>query len=91
MRREEEVVGRVRKFASEKHFASVLQVFPDAFVSGKFCDVKIVCEVGDLLAHIDTVQQNTTFLEKLHCGKLSKNYGSTTLSQFIFHRRLVTH
>ena len=50
------MVGRVRKFASEKHFASVLQVFPDAFVSGKFCDVKIVCEVGDLVAHSDTVQ-----------------------------------
>jgi len=29
----------------EKPFASVLAGFSEAFVSGKFCDVKVVCKV----------------------------------------------
>ena len=33
---------------NEKHFASVLTGFPEAFVSGKFCDVKVVCKVNIL-------------------------------------------
>jgi len=35
----------VEKLHNDKHFASVVSVFPEAFVSGKFCDVKIVCMV----------------------------------------------
>ena len=37
------------KLHNDKHLASVVAVFPDAFVSGKFCDVKIVCMVSHLL------------------------------------------
>ena len=29
----------------EKPFASVLAGFSEAFVTGKFCDVKVVCKV----------------------------------------------
>ena len=35
-----------KKLHNDKHLASVVAVFPDAFVSGKFCDVKIVCMVS---------------------------------------------
>ena len=31
---------------NEKHFTSVLHGFSEAFVTGKFCDVKVVCKVG---------------------------------------------
>ena len=30
---------------NEKHFTSVLHGFSEAFVTGKFCDVKVVCKV----------------------------------------------
>jgi hypothetical protein len=30
---------------NEKHFTSVLNGFSEAFVTGKFCDVKVVCKV----------------------------------------------
>ena len=33
------------KIKNEKHFSSVVAAFPEAFVNGKFCDVKIVCMV----------------------------------------------
>ena len=33
----------------DKHSASVVAAFPDAFVTGKFCDVKIVCMVSDFI------------------------------------------
>ena len=40
--------SKTEKLHNEKHFASVVAVFPDAFVSGRFCDVKIVCMVSHL-------------------------------------------
>ena len=30
---------------NEAHFTSVLHDFSEAFVTGKFCDVKVVCKV----------------------------------------------
>ena len=46
----EENTPRMKKFDKmikhEAHFGSVLQGFSEAFVTGKFCDVKVVCKVG---------------------------------------------
>ena len=30
---------------NEKHFANLLAGYSEAFVTGKFCDVKVVCQV----------------------------------------------
>ena len=38
--------SKLEKLHNDKHLASVVSVFPDAFVSGQFCDVKIVCMVS---------------------------------------------
>lgn len=40
--------SKLEKLHNDKHLASVVSVFPDAFVSGQFCDVKIVCMVSHL-------------------------------------------
>ena len=46
----EENTQRMKKYDKmikhEAHFGSVLQGFSEAFVTGKFCDVKVVCKVG---------------------------------------------
>jgi len=39
-------LGSVEKMIkNEAHFTSVLHDFSEAFVTGKFCDVKVVCKV----------------------------------------------
>jgi len=53
---------RIRK---EKHFSSVVAAFPEAFVNGKFCDVKIVCMDTDLWAHKIILGSVSPFLHKL--------------------------
>jgi hypothetical protein len=39
------------RLKNEKHFPNLLKGFSEAFVTGKFCDVKVVCQVrvGKLL------------------------------------------
>jgi hypothetical protein len=37
------------QLTNEKHFPNLLKGFSEAFVTGKFCDVKVVCEVRRLL------------------------------------------
>jgi hypothetical protein len=36
------------QLTNEKHFPNLLKGFSEAFVTGKFCDVKVVCEVRRL-------------------------------------------
>ena len=51
----------VEKLHNDKHFASVVSVFTEAsFVSGKFCDVKIVCMVRNQLIQ-EVLQLNAHF------------------------------
>ena len=33
------------RLTNEKHFANLLKGYSEAFVTGKFCDVKVVCQV----------------------------------------------
>ena len=35
----------MKMIKNEAHFTSVLHDFSEAFVTGKFCDVKVVCKV----------------------------------------------
>jgi len=53
------------KIKNEKHFSSVVAEFPEAFVNGKFCDVKIVCMDTDLWAHKIILGSVSPFLHKL--------------------------
>ena len=47
--------SKIEKLHNDKHLASVVAVFPDAYVSGQFCDVKIVCMVSHLRACLSFV------------------------------------
>jgi hypothetical protein len=37
---------KMTRLTNEKHFANLLKGYSEAFVTGKFCDVKVVCQVG---------------------------------------------
>jgi len=49
----------------EKPFASVLAGFSEAFVTGKFCDVKVICKDTNLWAHRLVLGSVSPFLHKL--------------------------
>ena len=55
----------VEKLRSDKHFVSVVAAFPEAFVSGRFCDVKIVCMDTSLWAHKIILGSVSPFLQTL--------------------------
>ena len=65
------VVSRVkmssdpRRLVNEKHFVSVVAAFPEAFVSGAFCDVKIVCSDTSLWAHRIILGSVSPFLQQI--------------------------
>merc|ERR1719187_1741663 len=47
------------------HFPAVVSGFSQAFVTGKFCDVKVVCEDSDLWAHRLVLSGVSPFLRSL--------------------------
>jgi len=57
--------SKIEKLHNDKHLASVVAVFPDAFVSGQFCDVKIVCMDTSLWAHRIILTSVSPFIQKL--------------------------
>ena len=62
----------LEKLQNDKHFVSVVAAFPEAFVSGKFCDVKIVCMDTSLWAHRIILGSVSPFLQTLLTNYESK-------------------
>ena len=54
-----------KKIRNGKHFSSVVSGCSDVFVSGKFCDVKIVCSDTSLWAHRIILGSVSPYLQKL--------------------------
>lgn len=55
----------VKMIKNEKHFPTVLQGFSEAFVTGRFCDVKVVCKDTNLWAHRLVLCSVSPFLRAL--------------------------
>jgi len=55
----------MRELKNGKHFASISSGFSEAFVTGKFCDVKVVCLDSTLWAHRLVLSTVSPFLKAL--------------------------
>lgn len=82
-----------KKLHNDKHLASVVAVFPDAFVSGKFCDVKIVCTDTSLWAHRIILTSVSPFIQKL-LGEYEEKQGDDVITLLLpmikgYHMKLV--